>query len=303
MDVGKVQVQPLWHLSDWNGELPQSLQQQLGTPRHIPVLVASCNDTIAGWIYLSDRSNRLIELFVQPNYRRRGIGTRLFRCLVSLMLDYGAAEINLPAQLTDNAIASKLLATLHAGNENAGPALSLKSWMPDSHQQILHLNKTLNIPSNYGISRGLRLQKDAEELTDIGLDCWQRPQRMLPRAAAAWSLMQHSASNDNVDLVPVSAFRSIDYQNRLIERKLAAGQNIENILEVSAAPGFSEHHTGRAIDITDGICAPLETEFANCKAFQWLKFNAEDFDYYLSYPENNPYGISWEPWHWCWRES
>lgn len=303
MDVGKIEVQPLWHLSDWVGDLPESLQLQLGKQRQIPALVVSINDSIIGWASLNDRSHRLQELYVESDYRRRGIGTRLFRCLVSLMLDYGASEISLPTELTDSSAARQFLTKIHAGNEKSSPALSLKSWMPGTHQRILHLHKALNIPLNYGISRGLRLQKDADELTDIGLDCWQRPQQMLPRAAAAWSLMQHSASNDNVSLLAVSAFRSIAYQTRLIERKLAAGQNIENILKVSAAPGFSEHHTGRAIDITDGICVPLEDEFATSKAFQWLKFNAEDFDYFLSYPEDNPYGISWEPWHWCWRES
>ncbi|MCF6262740.1 MAG: GNAT family N-acetyltransferase [Xanthomonadales bacterium] len=303
MDVAKVEVQPLWHLEDWAGELPASLSRQLTTQRHIPVLIASCNEAIIGWSSLNDRSNKLVELYVEPEHRRCGIGTRLFRCLVSLMLDYGVAEIRLPSELIDHSTARHFLASIHACATNLSPALSLTSWMPGSQQRIHRLHKTLDIPLNYGISRGLRLYEDANELTEIGLDCWQRPQQMLPRAAAAWTLMQHSAVNDNVSLIPVSAFRSIDYQNRLIKRKLAAGQNIENVLKVSAAPGFSEHHTGRAIDITDGICTPLENEFADCKAFKWLNFNAEDFGFYLSYPQDNPYDIIWEPWHWCWREN
>ncbi|MCF6225887.1 MAG: GNAT family N-acetyltransferase [Xanthomonadales bacterium] len=303
MDVGKVEVQPLWYRDDWVGDLPASLQRQLKTQRHIPILIASCNHAIIGWSNLSDRSNRLLEFYVKPEHRRSGIGSRLFRCTVSLMLDYGASEVCLPPKLTDSPVAQQFLNSIHAGEKTSAHVLSLTSWMQDFQQRIQHLQKTLNIPLDYGISRGLRLHKDADELTEIGLDCWQRPQQMLPRAAAAWTLMQHSADNDNVSLMPVSAFRSIDYQSRLIKRKLDAGQNIENILKVSAAPGFSEHHTGRAIDITDGICAPLENEFAECKAFQWLKFNAEDFDFHLSYPQDNPYGIIWEPWHWCWREN
>lgn len=303
MDVGKVEFQPLWYRDDWLGELPANLQRQLKTQRHIPILIASCNDNIIGWSSLYDRSNRLLELYVESEHRRRGIGTRLFRCMISQMLDYGASEIFLPAELTDNSTAHQFLSSLHAADKSSAQVFSLASWMPGSQQRIQRLHKTLEIPQNYGIKRGLRLHEDTVELTEIGLDCWQRPQQMLPRAAAAWTLMQHSAKNDNVSLVPVSAFRSIDYQTRLIERKLSAGQQIEDILKVSAAPGFSEHHTGRAIDITDGVCAPLENEFTACKAFQWLKFNAEDFGFYLSYPQNNPYGIIWEPWHWCWREN
>ena len=65
------------------------------------------------------------------------------------------------------------------------------------------------------------MHEDARELTDIGLDCWQRPQQMLPQAAAAWTLMQHSANIDGITLQPVSAFRSINYQSRLIKRNQA----------------------------------------------------------------------------------
>lgn len=308
IDVGTTKIQPLWFNCDWAGELPGSLQQQLKKPRQIPVLVAHRDEVIIGWVSLVDRSNTLQELYVEPGHRRQGVGTRLFRCLVSLMLDYGAAAINLQPELSDDSLAGHFLANIYTGgNRGQTPIkligvcpLFLKSWMSASQRQIHVIQKSLGIPSTYGISRGLRLQQDADELTGIGIDCWQRPQQMLPRAAAAWSLMQHSAANDNVTLLPVSAFRSTNYQARLIKRKLEAGQEIESILQVSAAPGFSEHHSGRAIDITDGICAPLENEFAASKAFQWLKFNAEDFGFDMSYPQDNPHGIIWEPWHWCW---
>jgi len=301
MDVGTTEIQPLWCSDDWAGELPGSLQRQLKKTRQIPVLVAHRNDVIIGWVSLVDRSNTLHELYVEPGHRRQGVGTRLFRCLVSLLLDYGAAGISLQPETPENPTAGYFLASIHAGVVPTDSIISLKSWVPATQQRIHSLQKSLGIPAAYGISRGLRLCEDADELTDIGLDCWQRKQQMLPRAAAAWTLMQHSAANDNVTLLPVSAFRSFDYQTRLIERKLAAGQEIETILQVSAAPGFSEHHSGRAIDITDGICEPLEDEFAASKAFQWLKFNAEDFGFYMSYPQDNPHGIIWEPWHWCWR--
>ena len=47
-------------------------------------------------------------------------------------------------------------------------------------------------------------------------------------------------------LLIVSGFRSIEYQASLIRKKLNAGQSVSEILQVNAAPGFSEHHTGRA---------------------------------------------------------
>ena len=42
-----------------------------------------------------------------------------------------------------------------------------------------------------------------------------------------------------------------------------------------AAPGYSEHHTGRAVDLTTPACDPLAEEFENTQAFDWLHLNAK----------------------------
>ncbi len=84
----------------------------------------------------------------------------------------------------------------------------------------------------------------------------------------------------------------------IIERKLQAGQDLGKILKVSAAPGFSEHHSGRAIDISTPDSAPMETEFEQTRAFEWLLENARQYDFRLSYPRNNRHRIAYEPWHW-----
>ena len=112
--------------------------------------------------------------------------------------------------------------------------------------------------------------------------------------------MREVAAEDGVELQIVSAFRSIEYQLGILERKLAHGRNIEEILRVSAAPGYSEHHSGRALDITAPGFAALEEEFEKSPAFAWLKRHAWRFGFRLSYPRRNPHGIAYEPWHWCW---
>ena len=73
------------------------------------------------------------------------------------------------------------------------------------------------------------------------------------------------------------------------------------ILRVSAAPGYSEHHSGRALDITTPGYAALEEEFELSPAFAWLKKHAKTFRFRLSYPRRNTHGIAYEPWHWCWH--
>ena len=79
------------------------------------------------------------------------------------------------------------------------------------------------------------------------------------------------------------------------------GQKLEEILKVNVLPGFSEHHTGFAIDLTSKGEVVLEEEFEKSDAFYWLVKNANQFGFYLSYPRNNSTGVIYEPWHWCFQ--
>ena len=84
----------------------------------------------------------------------------------------------------------------------------------------------------------------------------------------------------------------------MLRRKLERGDSIEEILKVNAAPGFSEHHTGCALDITTSGYDALEESFEKSPAFDWLNGNASRFGFSLSFPRGNPAGIAYEPWHW-----
>lgn len=165
-----------------------------------------------------------------------------------------------------------------------------------------HLNRSLGIPTNYATKRGLRPQREARLLISIG----PAPDdgqilRLAPPAAAAWRRMRAAASEVGIVLLPLSAFRSVTRQTAIIRAKLAAGQTIEKILELVAAPGFSEHHTGRALDIGSPEHIEIDEDFAKTAAFRWLRRHAGKFGFHLSYPRDNRHGIAYEPWHWCWR--
>ena len=96
----------------------------------------------------------------------------------------------------------------------------------------------------------------------------------------------------------LSGFRTFDYQAELIRKKLAGGQEIGEILRVNAAPGFSQHHTGNAIDIATPGSRPLTEEFEHSPAFRWLTGNAGRFGFSMTYPKDNSAGFIYEPWHW-----
>lgn len=156
----------------------------------------------------------------------------------------------------------------------------------------------LKIPADYG--RDPRRPKFAEaaELTDVEPNVVGTMQRLAPETAAAWHKMKLSAAGDGVQLLLVSGFRSIRHQADIIRRKLDAGQSITAILAVNAAPGFSEHHTGRAIDIATPGTRPLTAEFESSPAFTWLKANAAAFGFRMPYGRGNRFGFEYEPWHW-----
>ncbi len=173
----------------------------------------------------------------------------------------------------------------------------------DYRKAIAGLHAGFGIPGDYAEKRQLALCEEAEELVSIGADSLGREQRMAPKAAQAWQRMQDAASGQGVQIMVVSAFRSVEYQCALIQRKLDRGMKIAEILKINAAPGYSEHHTGRAIDVTSPDSQPLEVAFETTPAYAWLTKHAGEYGFSLSYPRDNPHGINYEPWHWSYQEA
>ncbi|MBI2497243.1 MAG: D-alanyl-D-alanine carboxypeptidase family protein [Opitutae bacterium] len=146
------------------------------------------------------------------------------------------------------------------------------------------------------VQRNARLLVLVGPAADDGKPVW-----LNPSAASAWRRMVAAAARDGISLLPISGYRSVARQARLIRRKLTAGQAIADILQLIAAPGCSEHHTGRAIDIGSPDDCELDEDFAKAAEFHWLKKHAVRFGYRMSYPRKNAHGIGYEPWHWCWH--
>src|SRR5690606_17593461 len=113
-------------------------------------------------------------------------------------------------------------------------------------------------------------------LTLAGFDRYRRPLWLLPGAARAWQRMREPAARDGVALDAISGYRSHDYQLGIFERKRARGLTPVQILEVNAAPGFSEHHSGDALDIGTTDEPPAEASFEQTAAFAWLQQHAGD---------------------------
>src|SRR5689334_21634701 len=117
--------------------------------------------------------------------------------------------------------------------------------------RIAALHRALGIPETYWTSRGLKLQLEASapELETVAMTDDGREVQLIRPAAAAWRQLEATARKEEIILLALSGFRSVQRQQEIFQRKLAAGQNVTEILRVNAAPGASEHHTGRALDV------------------------------------------------------
>lgn len=189
-----------------------------------------------------------------------------------------------------------------------GPAARTTAPAPpprcrDNAERIALIERAheLGVPRDYAHVRSLRLQREPARLVSIGRDIYGREQWLQPRAARALARLREAALRDGVELQVVSAFRSIEYQLGILERKLGRGQSMVDVLRISAAPGYSEHHSGRCVDFTTSGYLALEEEFERSPAFSWLERKAACFGFTLSYPRGNRHRIAYEPWHWCWH--
>ena len=154
-------------------------------------------------------------------------------------------------------------------------------------------------PAPKGYPARMPRQAEALRLESVGADAAGRPVLLAPRAAAAWRSLSAAASADGLNPVLVSGFRSFERQRAIVAAKLGRGEPLEAILAASAYPGFSEHHTGRAVDIGGPGSSDLTERFESNREFSWLVRHAARFGFRITYPRGNAHGIAFEPWHWC----
>lgn len=122
------------------------------------------------------------------------------------------------------------------------------------------------------------------------------------RAYQDLSEMFAAAAKDDVWFWVVSGYRSVEQQEIVLER--AIRENMENglsreeaeqdALRTVARPGYSEHHTGLAVDLND-----VSDEFEESKAYRWLSVHAAEYGFVQRYQKSKTAftGIDRESWH------
>lgn len=104
------------------------------------------------------------------------------------------------------------------------------------------------------------------------------------------------ASNLNLIIKTISAYRTYEYQDKLYSKYLENDPQ-ELVDTYSARPGHSEHQTGLAFDIYN-TKVPY-TSFGDTEEFEWLKDNAHIYGFIIRYTKEKEYitGYKNESWH------
>jgi D-alanyl-D-alanine carboxypeptidase len=115
-------------------------------------------------------------------------------------------------------------------------------------------------------------------------------------------------------LVMVSAYRSVSSQQEVFAQNVQEVMSSQNVSEEEATaitkqtitePGYSEHHTGLAVDVVDENwynnypTQLLEASYGDQPGAKWIAENAPKYGFIIRYPKDrqNITKITYEPWH------
>ncbi len=284
---------------------PQTIHQRMaGLLPDRALLLAIDNRQLSGMAALDLDHASVLAMYLDPNRARAETARRLLEELEQVALAYGIERLNCSVKPQAWAFMQRMGYRSTGQQPDGSPVRLIKSLADQrtpEQVRIAQLNEELGVPGDYGARHRLPLVEQADERVSVGLDIFDRNVELTADAADAWELMRSNALGHDINLLLVSGFRSIKYQAELVARKVRQGRSIDQVLRSTAAPGYSQHHSALAIDLTTHGVQPLEREFAMTPAYEWLKSHARIYGFHESYPKNNRHGIEWEPWHWCYR--
>ncbi len=120
--------------------------------------------------------------------------------------------------------------------------------------------------------------------------------KLVKEAADAFKELHDAAKALEYNIIGMSGYRSYAYQENLYNKYLKTDTQ-EKVDTYSARPGYSEHHTGLALDVqTDTVSF---SNFGQTKEYEWLLDNAHLYGFVIHYTAENQWitGYMPEEWH------
>lgn len=156
-----------------------------------------------------------------------------------------------------------------------------------SKDTLMLVNKHYKIPGNY----------QPENLVPVDDEKYGYWNMIRADVYEEFKKMSADAQKDNVTLFIASPYRSYNDQ-KILYNSYVASDGVKKADTYSARPGYSEHHTGLAMDLIPEFGLELDT-FENSDGFKWMQENGYKYGFILRYPKDKEYitGYMYEPWH------
>lgn len=117
-------------------------------------------------------------------------------------------------------------------------------------------------------------------------------------AKALEEMLNDAKEKERLNIFLNSGYRSTERQIEVYNAEIINDKNQGK--NYVARPGYSEHQTGLAVDLTcRAIKFKIEEKFEETNEGKWVMNNAHNYGFILRYPKGkeNETGYSYEPWH------
>lgn len=156
-----------------------------------------------------------------------------------------------------------------------------------SKENLILVNKFYHLASDFV----------RDDIENVSLQYAYSGQRASSIVIEKFLEMRNDIKNElEVNLMVNSSYRPYKEQEEIYDQYKKVSLKYAD--SYAARPGYSEHQTGLAIDITS-LEHPLAKDFKESVEYEWLKNNCYKYGFILRYPENKEHitGYSTESWH------
>lgn len=142
----------------------------------------------------------------------------------------------------------------------------------------------------------LNEEYEIDDLVDMSLMYAFSGKKIKSEVYDAFKSMVNAAKGEGLKIVANSTYRTYTYQKNTYNNfKNNKGKTYAD--NYAARPGFSEHQTGLAVDVST-LNSTMDN-FEETNEFKWLEQHANEYGFILRYPKGKEYitGYNYESWH------
>jgi len=167
----------------------------------------------------------------------------------------------------------------------------------DIHRgHLLLINPDYAVTISEEINLSYIVNVTATPNTRVELNSFQLARSIIPALDEMMDAFVEATGNTNIGII--SAFRSYEAQRTILDQRIA-DFGYEEAHRMAARPGYSEHHTGLAIDFGVLHADGTRTTFTGTGDSAWFAQNSYRFGFIVRYPEEKTEitRVVYEPWH------